>query len=68
MIGVAFGAMAAFYHAGAPIVAGDALLLAWLLMALFVAVSIAAGWWIVRHLHDAMDELQAGTERVASGE
>ena len=41
--------------------------LAYLLIPIFLLVSIGAGWWIVRHISVSIAELRTGTEMVAGG-
>jgi len=42
--------------------------MAYLLIPVFLLVSIGAGWWIVRHISVSIAELRTGTERVAGGD
>jgi signal transduction histidine kinase len=42
--------------------------LAYLLIPIFLLVSIGAGWWIVRHISVSIAELRTGTEMVAGGD
>jgi signal transduction histidine kinase len=43
-------------------------MLAFLLIPIFLIVSIGAGWWVVRHISVSIAELRTATERVAAGD
>jgi signal transduction histidine kinase len=68
IIGSGLAGMMAFYRAADETATGSAVMLGYLLVLIFLVLSIGAGWWIVRHLHRFVEELRAGTERVAGGD
>ena len=67
IIGSALAAMAVVYVSAGAESPPQTVFVAFLLVVLFVALSIGAGRWVVRHVTSSVDELRAGTEMVARG-
>jgi light-regulated signal transduction histidine kinase (bacteriophytochrome) len=67
IIGSGLAAMVALYRSAVSTASAPAVMLAYLLITIFLIVSIGAGWWIVRHISSAIEELRAGTEMIAQG-
>lgn len=67
IIGSGLAAMVVLYRSAVSTAPAPAVMLAYLLITIFLIVSIGAGWWIVRHISSAIEELRAGTEMIAQG-
>jgi len=68
IIGSGLAAMMILYRAAGSAAPAGTMMLAYLLIAIFLIVSIAAGWWIVRHVGQSVEALREATERVAQGD
>ena len=68
IIGSGLAAMMALYRTADDTATASTVMLAYLLILVFLIVSIGAGWWIVRHIKNSVEELRAGTEMVARGD
>jgi light-regulated signal transduction histidine kinase (bacteriophytochrome) len=67
IIGSGLAAMVVLYRSAVSTAPASAVMLAYLLITIFLIVSIGSGWWIVCHISSAIEELRAGTEMVAQG-
>jgi signal transduction histidine kinase len=68
IIASGLAAMLVFYRSADNTATGRTVMLAYLFIPIFLIVSIGAGWWVVRHISRSVEELRAGTERVAQGD
>jgi signal transduction histidine kinase len=67
IIGSALAVMMVLYRSMDNVASARTVMLAYLLIPIFLIVSITAGWWIVRHISSSVEELRAGTEMVTQG-
>ena len=68
IVGTGLAAMIILYLSADNTATAGIAILAYLLIPIFLIVSIGAGWWIVRHISKSIEELGTGTEMVAKGD
>jgi signal transduction histidine kinase len=68
IIGSGLAAMLVFSAVADHPATAWAVMLACLLILIFLAVSVGAGWLIVRHVNRAVEELREGTRMIAQGD
>jgi signal transduction histidine kinase len=68
VIGSGLAAILALYGAADTTATAGTVILGYLLISFFLISSMGAGWWLVRHINNSVEELRAGTERVAQGD
>ena len=68
IIGIGVAPLVILYAASEKTPTGWIAMVVYLLVAVFLLVSIGAGWWLVTHVRNAAEELRDAIERVSRGD